>query len=453
MSTPLSTPPKPQTDLRRVAILFSGGPAPAANAVIASAASCFSKNGIEVLGILYGYTNLMEYEEGQKLEEGTAYKILDYRDLEGMRTTQGIMIGTARANPGKKLKTPADLEDSAATAPLQTVYDALRSLDVDALISIGGDDTLTTAYKFRRFQDGLPADQKRIRVIHLPKTIDNDYKGIDFTFGYFTAVDMLAAQIRNLVADAQSTECYYVAQLMGRKAGWLAYGAAIAGEASLVVGLEDIPDEWWMTEDTVNPATGGKILDETSKPVPRRIVKVEAVVGRIVDTLVAREKQGKPFGVVVMAEGLAEYLPLSEIRQCLPEGEYKSLVSDAFGHFPVSQLKFTSRISRLVCEQYEERMGRKPKISGLQFGYEVRCNPPTAYDVVLGSQLGVGAYRALAEEGKDAVMVSVSGQLSLTYEPFTSLIDPEKLRAHARAIDPKEDFHQLARYLEVRVEE
>ena len=112
---------------------------------------------------------------------------------------------------------------------------------MDALISIGGDDTLTTAAKFKLFQDTLPAGQQRIRVVHLPKTIDNDYEGIDFTFGYFTAVEMLARQLHNLLADARSTGTYYLAQVMGRAAGWLAYGAAIAGEASLVIGLEDIP--------------------------------------------------------------------------------------------------------------------------------------------------------------------------------------------------------------------
>ena len=85
---------------------------------------------------------------------------------------------------GKDLKNPEDLNDPESTAKLQTVYDALRSLEIDALISIGGDDTLTTAAKFRLFQETLPPDQKRIRVVHLPKTIDNDYEGIDFTFGY-----------------------------------------------------------------------------------------------------------------------------------------------------------------------------------------------------------------------------------------------------------------------------
>ena len=99
---------------------------------------------------------------------------------------------------------PSHLNDPSATAPLRTVYDALRSLGVDALISIGGDDTLKTANKFKLFQDRCPPGSQRIPVVHLPKTIDNDYTGIDFTFGYFTAVDTLAGEIRNLLADAEA---------------------------------------------------------------------------------------------------------------------------------------------------------------------------------------------------------------------------------------------------------
>ena len=81
-----------------------------------------------------------------------------------------------------------------ASKPLKTVYEALRSINVDALISIGGDDTLKTANKFKLYQEKLPPGALRIPVVHLPKTIDNDYRGIDFTFGYFTAVDFLAAK-------------------------------------------------------------------------------------------------------------------------------------------------------------------------------------------------------------------------------------------------------------------
>src|SRR5690554_3411274 len=123
MATPLTSPQRPDTDLRRVAILFSGGPAPAANAVIVSAAMCFSRAGIEVLGMKNGYTHLMGYKPGDVLEEGQAYILLDHKELEGKRTAQGIMIGTARANPGKPLKTPEDLNDPEKTGQLKTVYD------------------------------------------------------------------------------------------------------------------------------------------------------------------------------------------------------------------------------------------------------------------------------------------------------------------------------------------
>ncbi|MFH1269395.1 MAG: 6-phosphofructokinase [Planctomycetota bacterium] len=460
MTTPLSSPPKPKTDIRRVGILFSGGPAPAANAVIGSAAVCFSRAGIEVLGFLNGYTHLMAYEPGRGLEEGAAYVMLHAKDLEGRRTGPGIMIGTARANPGKSVAGPDDLKDPEATAELRTVYEALCSLEIDALVSIGGDDTLTTAAKFKLFQDGLPADKRRIRVVHLPKTIDNDYEGIDFTFGYFTAVDMLATEVRNLLADAEAANAWYVVQVMGRKAGWLAYGAAIAGESSLVIGLEDILDAWRSEEVTVHPKTGEEVLGDDGKPLMRKIINLEAVVDRIVQTVLARLDEGKPYGVILIAEGLGEYLSLVETEKCVSRDEFLNLKPDSFGHFPVSQLKFTGRVGRWVAEKVKKLRDRDLKISGLQFGYEVRAQRPTAFDVALGSQLGVGAYRALAEEGLDGVMVSVRDQLELDYKPFfnpkdpkKSLVDRKTLRAKTRLIKPGEGFHQLARYLEIRVDE
>ena len=139
---------------------------------------------------------------------------------------------------------PAHLEDVDRVAPLKRTYEALLSLDVDALVSIGGDDTLKTANKFKMYQDRLPEGSKRIPVVHLPKTIDNDYKGIDFTFGYFTAVDTIASEIRNLIHDAEANRAYFLAETMGRSAGWLAYGAAMAGEASIVISVEDICGEF-----------------------------------------------------------------------------------------------------------------------------------------------------------------------------------------------------------------
>ena len=320
-------------------------------------------------------------------------------------------------------------------APLRTVYDALRSVEVDALISIGGDDTLKTANKFKLFQDRADLEPK-IPVVHLPKTIDNDYSGIDFTFGYFTAVDTLASEIRNLLADAEASRAYFLTETMGRSAGWLAYGAAIAGEASLVISIEDITAKYRETEEVVDPVTGERHT--------RQIMNVERAVNRIVKTMRAREAEGKEFGVIVMAEGLAEYLPMSYLQ---------GISRDEHGHIAISQLNLSRMFSKLVADQYTAQTGRKRRVTGLQLGYEARCARPHAFDVMLGSQLGVGAYRALVEEGLDGVMVSVSGQLDLNYVPFDKLIDPDTLVTMVRYVDPASDFHRLARFLETYVNE
>jgi 6-phosphofructokinase 1 len=449
----LVSPKQPKTDIKKVAILFSGGPAPTANAVIGSAALCFARAGIEVYGMKNGYTSLVEYKEGQKWEEDKHYIRLDKCIEEGYRTYRGIIIGTARVNPGKLLKTTIDLKDSEKTAPLMTVYKALRSLDIDALISIGGDDTLTTAAKFKLLMDSMPDTEKRIKIVHLPKTIDNDYKGIDFTFGYFTAVEMLATEVRNLVADSEATGTGYIAQLMGRKAAWLAYGASIAGEGSLVIGLEDIHENWKDSEPTIDPETGNDVLGKDGKPLMRQVLDIHKIASRCVDVMQARETERKTAFVAVVSEGLAEYLPLSEIKMCCSEDEYKSLKPDTFGHFPVSQLKYSSRLGRLISEEYKRRTGKSKKMVGLQFGYEVRCNQATAFDVILGSQIGVGAYRALAELDKNGVMISVGHTMDIAYPVFEELIDMSRLRAHERPIAVGCDMHQLARYLEGWVKE
>ena len=128
---------------------------------------------------------------------------------------------------------------------------------------------------------------------------------------------------------------------MGRQAGWLAYGAAIAGEASLVVGWEDVPAAWKSTEDVIEPKTGQKRLDKPGKPQQREVFDLRPLVDRIVQTVLARERDGNRFGVIVVAEGMAEFLSQAEMRQCLSDSEYRTLEPDPHGHFPVSQLKFT----------------------------------------------------------------------------------------------------------------
>jgi 6-phosphofructokinase 1 len=410
--------------------------APAANAVIGTAAVSFLRNDIQVLGILHGYSNLVRFGPDHPMLPGRDFMVIDHKVLKRSRSSQGILIGTARTNPGKDVSDPAHLDYPERAAPLRRVYDALCSLEVDALVSIGGDDTLKTANKFKMFQDRLPASAPRIPIVHLPKTIDNDYMGIDFTFGYFTAVETLASEIRNLLYDAEASRAYFLTETMGRSAGWLAYGAAIAGEASLVISVEDVSGEYLVQENTEDPIT--------KEPRVRNVMNVDRVIRRVVKTMIARDEEKKEFGVIVMAEGLAEYLPMSFL-QGVPRDEHD--------HISISHVNFARVFSRLIADAYKQATGRSRKVTGIQLGYESRCSRPQAFDVMLGSQLGVGAYRALVEKRLNGVMVSVSGQLDLHFVPFEKLVDPATLVTVVRYIKPGSDFHKLARFLETYVNE
>jgi len=413
--------------IKKVAILFAGGPAPAANAVISACAISCINNGVEVVGIKHGYSSLIDYSGDQPLIEGEDYLNLHEKMLRRTRSKQGIIIGTARANPGKHITSPADLNDEEKNAPLRRVYEGLRSLGVDALVSIGGDDTLKTANKLKMYQDLLPEGSPKIPVIHVPKTIDNDYSGIDFTFGYFTAVETLGMEISNLHADAEASRAYFMVESMGRSAGWLAYGAAIAGEANMVLSVEDIVGD----------------LRAANSTKDRIVMDIDAVVNKIVRMIHHRkENQNKEYGVVVLAEGLAEYLS-DEALADVPRDDH--------GHISVAHVDLGKMFAKRVAAEYEKQSGIKRKVTGLQLGYESRCARPQAFDVMLGSQLGVGAYRALCEDKRNGAMVSVSGQLDLHYVPFEDLIDPDTLVTKVRFIESGCDFQLLARFLETQV--
>lgn len=412
--------------IKRVAIIFSGGPAPAANAVISSAAISFMEDSREVIGFFHGYSNLEDYHPvTHRLLPDEHYRIFTEKDVNGLRNSRGIVIGTARANPGKGIEKPEHLADPKRTERLRNVYNALVDLEIDALLSIGGDDTLKTANFLYEYQKRLPPQARRVKVIHLPKTIDNDYRGIDFTFGFFTAVDVMAKELQNLRADAIATSSYYIVETMGRKAGWLSYGVAIAGEANMVLAVEDV--------------RGALAIEENGEPK----VSLDALVDKIVELIETRERRGKHYGTVVLAEGIAEMLPAAQI---------KDLPRDEHGHISLGRIDLGKLVAQRVMKRYEEKTGRKKKATGLQLGYESRCAPPHAFDVMLGSQLGIGAYRALVEEGLDGHMVSIQGQLDLVYVPFKDLINQQTLKTEVRFIPHGSDYHQLARFLETRTD-
>ena len=148
--------------------------------------------------------------------------------------------------------------------------------------------------------------------------------------------------------------------------------------------------------------------------------------------------------MIVLAEGLAEFLPMSYL---------KDVPRDEHGHISISHINLCELFSNLVgagvhTSDRQEAAGQRAPTR-----LRSRCARPQAFDVMLGSQLGVGAYRALVEEQRSGVMVSVSGQLDLHYVPFSTLVDPETLVTIVRYVKPDSDFHQLARFLETYVHE
>jgi 6-phosphofructokinase 1 len=397
--------------IKKVGMLFSGGPAPAANAVISAAALAFIDAGAEVIGFCEGYSHLESYDPARPLVEGKHYLRLTRDAVTGIRNEGAIILKTARANPGKGVKTMADLADPAKNGKLVAAHRALSDLGCDALISIGGDDTLKTA----NFMHLLPrhvAGLKEIAVVHLPKTIDNDYFGIDWTFGFVSAATFAALEVRNIRADSRSMGTWWVLEIMGRKAGWLTYAAGIGGEACRMISVEDFPQVF----DPAQEAEG------------------------IVDLILARAADGRKHGVVCIAEGLADHLP-----EALRPKEV-----DEHGNPVLAEVEIGRLFSAQIEKAHLARTGKKLKVRSKQIGYETRCVQPVVFDVLLGSQLGVGAYRALVEEGLSGVMVSVEGQLALVYRPFATLVDEKTMKTKVRFIEPGSDFHKLGRALEYR---
>jgi 6-phosphofructokinase 1 len=305
----------------------------------------------------------------------------------------------------------ADLADPAKNAKLVAAHRALSHLGCDALISIGGDDTLKTA-NFMYLLPNHVAGLKQIAVVHLPKTIDNDYFGIDWTFGHITAADFAAREVRQIRADSRSMSTWWVLEIMGRKAGWLTYAAGIGGEACRMLSVEDFP----------------QVFDPT--------VAAEGIV----DLILSRAADGRKHGVVCIAEGLADHVP-----EALRPKEV-----DEHGNPVLAEVEIGRLFSSQIEKAYLARTGKKLKVRSKQIGYETRCVQPLVFDVLLGSQLGVGAYRAMAEEGLSGVMVSVEGQLKLVYRPFATLVDEQTMKTKVRFIEPGSDFHKLGRALEYR---
>lgn len=311
--------------IKRLGVLTGGGDCPGLNPVIRAVTRKALQAGIEVVGIRNGWKGLIQADTLP----------LTLASVSGILHRGGTILGTSRTNPYKK---PEDAKQ---------VMENIQKLKLDALIPIGGEDTLGVATKLKR--DGQ-------KVVGVPKTIDNDLSATDFTFGFDTAVNIAMEAIDRLHTTAESHHRIMVAEVMGRHAGWIATYAGIAGGADVIL----IPEE------------------------PIDLDEVCAIIKH-------RHSRGKDFSIVVVAEGAQLK------KQDLSTQEEKL---DEFGHVRLGGIG--DRLGKLI----ESRTGYETRVTVL--GHIQRGGSPTAFDRVLGTRFGVKAVE-LALEGKFGLMVSLQG--------------------------------------------
>jgi 6-phosphofructokinase 1 len=374
-------------------ILVGGGPAPGINGVIGAATIMAERSGARVVGLFEGFRWLMEGRT-------THARDLRIEEVSRIHLLGGSILQTSRANPTKK---PADLE---------TVVKTLDELGIDHLVTIGGDDTAFSARRVAETAGG------RIRVAHVPKTIDNDLPlphGIP-TFGFETARERATEVVSNLMEDARTTLRWYFAIVMGRKAGHLALGAAKAAGATLALVPEDFRED---------------------------PIRLERVVRILEGAIVKRRSLGRRYGVAVIAEGIGERLDPAEL-----EG-LADVERDEHGHIRLAEVPLGAVMKRRVRSELEQ-LGIKVTIVDKDIGYELRCAEPNAFDLDYTRDLGAGAVRALLS-GETGVMITRQGG-AIVPMAFDELMDPATGRTRVRMVDTSTESHASARSLQVRME-
>lgn len=376
---------------QRLAILVGGGPAPGINSVIAAATIRARLEGVDVVGVRDGFNWLMQGD----VEHVTPLTI---EAVSRIHFRGGSHLGIARANP---TTSPALLE--------QTVNSLLR-LNVTQLITIGGDDTAFSAMRLERHAAGS------IRVVHVPKTIDNDLDlpaHID-TFGYQTARHYGVEIVKNLMVDAKTTSRWYFVVAMGRKTGHLALGIGKAAGATVTL-----------------------VAEEFKAPTP-----LKTVVDTLAGAIVKRLSYGRPDGVAVIAEGVVLGINPDDFAGL------DAVERDAHGHLRIDEVSLGEILKAQVTARLRE-LGIKTTIAAKNIGYELRCADPIPFDMEYTRDLGYcAAGYLLAGEGSS--MISIQGGQFVPI-PFETMIDPETGRTRVRSVDVSSTRYAIARRYMIRL--
>ena len=342
---------------KTVGILTGGGDCPGLNAVIRAAVRKGITNyNYRFKGIQKGWKGMMDCD----------WEPLSLDEISGILPKGGTILGTSRTNPFKQ-------EDGG-----DIVIENMRRMKLDALIAIGGEDTLGVANKLHSLD---------VPVIGVPKTIDNDLSGTDYTFGFDTAVNIVTEAIDRIHTTAESHNRVMVIEVMGRHSGWIALHAGLAGGADMIL----IPEQKYTVDE-------------------------------IIDTIEKRHARGKDFSIVVVSEGVV-------IQEKGQDGEFIVQESglDDFGHVKLGG------VGQLVCDEVEKRTGFEARVTVL--GHLQRGGTPTAFDRVLGTRFGIAAID-LVNDGKSGQMVSLQGN-EIVPIPLSEAVDTLKI------VDQK--FYDIAR--------
>ncbi|MGB9612665.1 MAG: 6-phosphofructokinase [Candidatus Margulisiibacteriota bacterium] len=311
----------------RVGILTGGGDAPGLNAVIRAVVRKGIQNyNYEMVGLRRGWAGLLEMDT----------EPLDLRSVSGILPRGGTIIGTSRTNPAK------------VEGGYNKAIENFKKLGLDALVAIGGEDTLGVANELAK--RGLP-------VVGVPKTIDNDLSATDFTFGFDTAVNIVMEAVDRLHTTAESHDRVMVVEVMGRHAGWIATYGGLAGGADMIL-IPEIPFD----------------------------------TNEVCQTIKKRHERGKNFSIVVVAEGAVPKDAETYVT--------KDKTVDAFGHVKLGG------IGEALAKEIEKRTGYETRATVL--GHIQRGGSPTAFDRVLGTRLGIAAIDLVAEK-KWGSMVALRG--------------------------------------------
>jgi 6-phosphofructokinase 1 len=351
----------------RIGILTGGGDCPGLNTVIRAVVKCASKRGWDTIGFLDGFEGLLD---------PLRYRPLDYKEMDALLFVGGTVLGTsnkgrfaAKTGHGECNRIPREILDQAKAN--------IQKLDLRALVVVGGDGSLSTAQQL--FEHGVP-------IVGVPKTIDNDLEATTLTFGFDSAVACATDALDRLRTTAQSHDRVMVLELMGRYTGWIAVTAGISGGGDVIL-IPEIP------------------------------FRYESVCAKVAE----REREGKHFTLIVVAEGAREY------------GKDYVTAGDA-GANREARL---GGIGAVVAAEIQKRTGKETRICVL--GHLQRGGAPTSFDRLLCTRFGARAVQLIAEHQY--------GYMVALRPPDTAAVRLSEAVGRLRSVPPNGDIVQTARAL------